>query len=430
MGTMNLNRACSPPSTLSAHADVVVETNSDFNSVPGNVNLNTDEKDTTRAIDEDNLSRDSFCANSESFSSTEDDSSHGTATGTSCCNNDSDCETIVTTASKCTNNCSIVPNVCKSGGASFLKAGNSRADRMNEADPNHVDKMLLKELQELSVVDRGMVQEEIHGVSTCAVLENDAQIEGSLKCLEEEIRKIRLETLTSREQVSKAGNTYYEPIWSYLAIDDGRSSASVRFSYSYIFHQDFRLKFLRADLHDAAKAAHRYLRCIEGLLKYFGDYALQRPLVFDDLGKECQDAAKEGYIQILPSRDRAGRLVVVSQAPNPGTTMATIVKLFTYVFQVVSEDIETQKRGVIFIFSSDENALNVISSSKTEYSLYREGSPVRRSCTHFCLPENNPKMRIVRAIMMLAMSREERVRTRIHMDGKIFVTASWILERY
>lgn len=99
--------------------------------------------------------------------------------------------------------------------------------------------------------------------------------------------------------------------------------------------------------------------------------------------------------------------------------MATVVKLFTYVFQVVSEDVETQKRGVIFIFSTDEDALQMISntSDKTEYSMYREGSPVRRSCTHFCLPENNPKMRTVRAVLMLAMPREERVRTRIHMDG-------------
>eukprot|EP00535_Pseudo-nitzschia_heimii_P009271 CAMPEP_0197177844 /NCGR_PEP_ID=MMETSP1423-20130617/3306_1 /TAXON_ID=476441 /ORGANISM="Pseudo-nitzschia heimii, Strain UNC1101" /LENGTH=658 /DNA_ID=CAMNT_0042627457 /DNA_START=122 /DNA_END=2098 /DNA_ORIENTATION=- len=414
---MKLNPKCSSSSTLSAHPEVVVETNSNFSLLPRKLNVKREEQDLLRAIDEDDLSQDCSSANIESFSSTEDDSSNGTATGTSCFNNESDSETIVTTSSKYTNcDNSLVPNDCTSGAES---SGKRKADRMNDTDPNNVDKLLVEELQELSVVDRGMVQEEIHGVSTCAVLENDAQIMKSLKCMEEEIRKIRREILASPERVSKAGNIYYESIWSYLAIDDVRSSTSIRLSYSYIFHRDFRLKFLRADLHDAEKAAHRYLRCIEGLLKYFGNCALQRPLVFENLGKECQDAAKEGFIQILPSRDRAGRLVVVSQAPNSETTMATILKLFTYVFQVVSEDIETQKRGVIFVYSSDENALTLISNSasKREYNLYREGSPVRRSCTHFCLPEDNPKMRIVRAIMMLAMSREERVRTRIQMDG-------------
>ena len=97
-----------------------------------------------------------------------------------------------------------------------------------------------------------------------------------------------------------------------------------------------------------------------------------------------------------------------------------LFKIFIYIFQVVSEDIETQKRGCIFVFSADEDALEVLSipEAKHEYRLYREGSMVRRSCTHFCLPENNPKMKIARSVIMLAMSSEDRVRTRIHMEGK------------
>ena len=77
----------------------------------------------------------------------------------------------------------------------------------------------------------------------------------------------------------------------------------------------------------------------------------------------------------------------------------------------------------VFIFSTDEKAVNMVQDIKDrkEYALYREGSPVRRSCTHFCLPENNTKMKHIRAIMMLAMSEEERVRIRIHMDGKYYI---------
>jgi len=409
MGTLDWKTAGSPP-TLPAHAEGVVDTDSTVSSMPEKVIVGTDPQTVARSRTEGNH----FRHMSNAFFIFEDDSSNGTVT------NDSDCETISTNSSKftCCKECSTT-SVCSCDSVSCHKGRTRKVDRMNEADPNDVDKLLVEELQELSVVHRGMVQEEIHGVSSCAVLEDHQKIEESLKRLEEEIRKIRTEILVSAEQISKDGNAYNKSIWSYLAIDDERSSASVRLVYSFIFHRNFRLKFLRADLFDAEKAAHRYLRCVESLLIYFGGYALQRPLVFEDLGKECQDAAKEGYVQILPSRDRAGRLVVVSQATNSGTTMATIIKLFTYVFQVVSEDIETQKRGVIFVFSSNEDALNLISNpaSKTEYSLYREATPVRRSCTHFCLPENNPKMRVIRAIMMMAMSREERVRTRIHMDG-------------
>lgn len=438
MGSMDWHSSHSPP-TFSGHVDVVEVTNANLSSVSAKVNADI-EPQTVTSTGEDHLFPPSSCANNASCSSIEeDDSSHATIAGRSSLNNDSDCETIATTASRCIDenyttalaldcrNSSTVPSVCISGSTSSLNSGvgKSKFDRMNEANASDVDKLLVDELQGLSALDRGMVQEEIHGVSTCAVSEDDGKIVEGMKCLEEKIRAIRREVLVNPDQVSNSGNAYSESIWAYLAVEEEMSSAAncqKRLLYSYIFHRDFRLKFLRADLYDVEKAAHRYLRCVECLLNYFGSYALQRPLVFEDLGKECQDVAKAGYVQILPSRDRARRLVVVCQSAiqkSTETTMATVVKLFTYIFQVVSEDVETQKRGVIFVFSSDEDGLQMISnpSAKKEYRMYREGSPVRRSCTHFCLPENNPKMRTIRAVLMLAMPQEELVRTRIHMDG-------------
>eukprot|EP00531_Pseudo-nitzschia_arenysensis_P015003 CAMPEP_0116126620 /NCGR_PEP_ID=MMETSP0329-20121206/6425_1 /TAXON_ID=697910 /ORGANISM="Pseudo-nitzschia arenysensis, Strain B593" /LENGTH=669 /DNA_ID=CAMNT_0003620707 /DNA_START=29 /DNA_END=2038 /DNA_ORIENTATION=+ len=368
--------------------------------------------------------RNSF-SSSSSTSTSDDDSTHETLAGTtSSLNNDSDCENLGMEGSNCVN-CrnasSAVPSLCSSACASVSSTGGS----LKEVPP-HIDatKLLIEELQQLSTADRCKVQEEIHGVSSCAVSEDDKKILEGLKCLENEIRAIRREVFLSPDHVSSSGNSYDEAIWAYLAVDEESSSsptmstnAHKRLMYSYIFHQDFRLKFLRADLYDAKKAAHRYLRCIECLLRYYGNYALQRPLTYEDLGKECQDAAKTGFFQILPSRDRAGRLVVVCQPVSKDASMSTVVKFFTYMFQVVSEDVETQKRGAIFVFSANEQALRMLSESKKEYDLYREGSMVRRSCTHFCLPENNPKMIVLRSLVMLAMPRDERLRTRIHMDG-------------
>jgi hypothetical protein len=394
MGTMEWDSP-HPLPALSANANDVADQNK---------NVNIEPKTSVTAVDGDRLFRARPSVNNTSYSSsTDDDSSHATITGASPFNNDSDCETI---------------------DASLSTSRNENL--MNEAIlSSDIDKLFIEELKGLSVADRGMVQEEIHGVSTCAVSEDDEKIVNGLKCLEEEIRTIRREVLLSPDQVSKAGNSYSASIWNYLAVDEEQSSSSTsvisqkRDLYSYIFHREFRLKFLRADLYDVKKASHRYLRCVECLLRYFGSYALQRPLMYEDLGKECQDLVKAGYGQILPSRDRAGRLVVVNQS-SIEVSMAMIVKTCTYIFQVVSEDVETQKRGAIFIFSTNDDALQLLSepSAKKEYSIYREGSPVRRSCTHFCLPENNPKMTIVRAIIMMAMSREDRVRTRIHMEGK------------
>jgi len=421
MGTLD-RYSPHPPTALSDHS-VILGTDSNLSSVPENVNLKIAPKTAVAAIGDDHPFAARSCLNNTSYISIEDDSSQGTIAGTtSSFNNDSDCETISSNGSKyqnCTSNSSTRSN----GSASSFNSriDKNTFDRTDEATPSYVDKLYLEELQGLSAQHRDMVQEEIHGVHTCAVSEDEEKIVEGLKRLDEEIRAIRQELLVCPDQVSS--------IWAYLAVEEENCSASSastnarnRILYSYIFHRDFRLKFLRADLFDAEKAAHRYLRCVECLLNYYGSYALQRPLMYDDLGKECQDAAKAGYGQILPSRDRAGRLIVVCQAPldkSRRKSMAIIVKLFIYLFQVVSEDIETQKRGVIFIFSTNNDALELLSdpASKKEYSMYREGSPVRRSCTHFCLPENNPKMSIIRSVIMMAMPREERIRTRIHMEG-------------
>ena len=151
--------------------------------------------------------------------------------------------------------------------------------------------------------------------------------------------------------------------------------------------------------------------------------------MYADLGKEAQSAARAGYVQILPSRDRAGRLVVVSQETIGSNSKATdqlsvILRLLTYMYSVVSEDVETQKLGAVAIFSTNPNedtVMNVMSSetNRAEYKLYREGYPTRRACSHFCLHEqDNSKMRLVRYLTMSCMTREDRIRTRVHMDGK------------
>lgn len=409
----------SPP-TLSGLAEVVGDQKTNSSNSPENKNI-----DGNVTLTDVVFPSRSFSSNgsSSSNSSSDDDSTDEALAGTSL-NNDSVGEHPEMEGSKfpnCRKSSSVVPSPCSSASVS------STVDTLDEVSPGDAEKLLIKELQQLSTSDRSKVQEEIHGVSTCAVSEDDQKIFEGLKCLENEIRTIHGEVFLSPNHVSSLGNSYDEAIWAYLALDEVSSSAPTmstnarkRLMYSYIFHKDFRLRFLRADLFDAKKAAHRYLRCIECLLRYYGSYALQRPLTYEDLGKHCQDASKTGFFQILPSRDRAGRLVIVCQpVAYKDTSMSVMVKFFTYVFQVVSEDVETQKRGVVFVFSANEAALRLLSKSKKEYGLYREGSMVRRSCTHFCLPENNPKMMVLRSLVMLAMPKEDLTRTRFHMDGKL-----------
>jgi hypothetical protein len=147
-----------------------------------------------------------------------------------------------------------------------------------------VDQLLAQELNKLSFQDRSKIQEEIHGVNSLALEETPSQLNFALRGMQEEIEK----TCPSlKGAFYKAMNT----------------------KTSFVHDDDFRLKFLRTDFFDPKKACQRMMTHLTFLDKYFGPETLKRPIRLSDFPKKEQALLRDGYIQILPSRDRAGRLV-------------------------------------------------------------------------------------------------------------------------
>jgi hypothetical protein len=142
-------------------------------------------------------------------------------------------------------------------------------------------------LNELSFDVRSKIQEEVHGVTSLEFVETPIKITYALEDFETYVTE-------SIPHENKQAYTY--------AIDELKSS--------YVKDHGLRLSFLRADLFDIPKACVRYTSYLEIMLKYFGPEALRRPIRFDNLTKSEQDFYRAAYNQILPSRDRSGRLVV------------------------------------------------------------------------------------------------------------------------
>ena len=63
--------------------------------------------------------------------------------------------------------------------------------------------------------------------------------------------------------------------------------SAVKLGSEIIKEQAFRLKFLRAERFDAAKAATRIENYLKILRKHFGDESLKRPIQLIDLDKVC-----------------------------------------------------------------------------------------------------------------------------------------------
>jgi hypothetical protein len=156
---------------------------------------------------------------------------------------------------------------------------------------NNVDAILAQEMSRLSFLDRNKIQEEIHGVRSMAPEETVQSNQIALWRLDQQLEEVPTANKQAFLKAKSFGND------------------------SFVLKDDVKLCFLRAELFDPTKAALRYTKYLNLIAKYFGTVALQRPLRYSDLYKKEQDVCREGQTQCLPSRDRAGRLVLVHNGP-------------------------------------------------------------------------------------------------------------------
>lgn len=169
---------------------------------------------------------------------------------------------------------------------SFPGDDKAKADLLSK----EIDDILSKELQLLSFQDRSKVQEEIHGVTNMCPNETPEMMENTLMAMDQSLERIQ-----------------HKPIFNQLSPS------------SYLHTRDWKLRFLRCELHDAHKAAERLVKFTEYIHKEYDMEVLERPLKLSDLqmktgkrGKEVMECFKSGHSQLLPFRDRSGRRVFVT----------------------------------------------------------------------------------------------------------------------
>ena len=149
------------------------------------------------------------------------------------------------------------------------------------------DEMLSRELKNVTFQERIQIQEEIHGVADPCPPESPEMIQDALHFMQQHLDAIP-----------------HKPIHDKVP------------STSYIHAQSFRLRFLRCEVYDTKRAAERYLRFINHMYAEWGSELLLRPLRLSDLEtktgknrKQIMKLLKGGHAQILPFRDRSGRLI-------------------------------------------------------------------------------------------------------------------------
>ena len=79
----------------------------------------------------------------------------------------------------------------------------------------------------------------------------------------------------------------------------------------YYHDRDLRIQFLRAENFVAKQAARRMICFLEFKKSLFGENELGKKITLRDLHPEDIVALRKGFLQILPSRDQTGRMIVV-----------------------------------------------------------------------------------------------------------------------
>mmetsp|Transcript_59764 Transcript_59764/g.146717 ORF Transcript_59764/g.146717 Transcript_59764/m.146717 type:complete len:524 (+) Transcript_59764:390-1961(+) len=264
-------------------------------------------------------------------------------------------------------------------------------------DVSQVDHMLAEQMMTLSFNDRNEINEEVHGVRCLTPDETPYLVQRSLEELSAEIDKT-----TSKPAFDYARDVLQSP---------------------YIYDEGLRLRCLRSELFNPTKGARRFVGFLDLLWDYYGDDGLMRPIKMSDLNKEETDQLKTGEYQILPFRDRSGRRVLATIGDaGLNSTLHTRMKLLIYLLFVMAEDIETQRRGVIVLFSPNfDSGLKFPHKDEITQSQRVTGiTPTRQVAMHQCTPDE-PVFRLIHAGMQLALSFEARLRAKFHQGSPLEV---------
>lgn len=254
---------------------------------------------------------------------------------------------------------------------------------------HEAEKAMTEELYNMSMEDREKALHDIHGVAETPD-ETPELVTQSLHRLEIELQTNFDYATHESFQVAMDQNPQY-----------------VRGMY---------LMFLRCESFDISKAANLLMRHFDTKQELFGRSKLAKDITLDDFDNHDMAALKAGYYQILPYRDRAGRVIFVKVWYHEKYTVReNSWRALWYITMAALQDEETQKKGQVAII------YNVGDTWKDMFDgeLYagvgkaKAALPMKNAAIHYCF--SDPAFgAYVKFITTKTMGRNPRIRARLH----------------
>eukprot|EP00934_Nitzschia_sp_Nitz4_P002914 Nitzschia sp. Nitz4//scaffold95_size97785//49428//50956//NITZ4_004668-RA/size97785-augustus-gene-0.99-mRNA-1//1//CDS//3329560475//2904//frame0 len=248
-----------------------------------------------------------------------------------------------------------------------------------------VDRIIAKEMTELSVQERESAENDVHGISNGE--EDPLFMESRLLLMNRFLQQL------------KPGSVFQE---------------AESMNPQYVSDRRFRLKFLRADRYNSKEAAERMIRFFEVKKDLFGSAKLVKDITLSDFSDDDMDTLRSGYMQVAPRTDAVGRSIMVGMLKLrvcKETNNAARVAFYT--FMAMSESEETQQKGVVLIYY----LLDADNFSGSFTGKLRASVPLHFASMHLCY--NNITQYAVTCLGVYACSPRTKVRTRPHYGSHV-----------
>lgn len=251
------------------------------------------------------------------------------------------------------------------------------------------EQALADELNQMSLTERDRIMFEMHGIATEQPDETPEMVEAALVELEEKLDRILGEQKAAYEQAK-----YIDP--------------------DFVNDKAFRLMFLRSELFDCEKAAIKIVKHFTIKRELFGDgEILCRDIRLSDLDEDDMASLESAFFQILPTRDPAGRAIVVfSPQQKVFKVPENLSRTMWYMMSTCLKDEETQKKGVVFVLYALGHTTDDLEVMRRVHWA-REGLAKRIVGIHQCISDDSLKPFFVSAKMYL-LNKQLRSRLRPH----------------
>ncbi|CAJ1937748.1 unnamed protein product [Cylindrotheca closterium] len=262
------------------------------------------------------------------------------------------------------------------------------------------EEMLASEMNRLTVQERAEALDDIHCVGE--------ELKETPEMIQQSLREFEL-------AVQNEKNLIYQ-----MAASQNQS---------YVEDPSFRLKFLRANMHNVHRSVRQMMNFLRYKATYFGNDKVARDITLDDLNEEDMKWMLSGLFHIQDGRDQSGRVIIYLSNTLLGKCKAdTLIRVAYYIwFNILIPIPEVQMKGLVGVYfdasKPGENiAIPGFNSFLTIMS-FTCSLPMRYSAAHLCVKgEDKGNLALNNAILGFAMNaypQSTRVRSRLHHGSTI-----------